>query len=173
MMSSSSISQLRSDAEFLQQTTLLSSSVTDVPNDAMATLQATNKFHLEMQHLLQQRRLYPWRRKRNIHDEEIAMTQWWKSVQEFAQSHVVDVLQDHGIRVLPFSSKEHPPFSMLSYNSMTPIVPLTVMLPMSTVCIHKNDYKHERYFEVCPLFNSTLLSFFDRHYLTPSVLRRS
>lgn len=156
-MRPSSISQLRADAEFLQQTTLLSSAVTDVPNDAMATLQVTNKFHLEVQHLLQQRRMYPWRRKRTNHDDEIAMMQWWKSVQDFVQSHISDVLQEDGIRVLPFASKEYPPLSTLSYKGMVPIVSLTAILPMSTVCTHKNDYKHERYFEVCQL-NGLLLS---------------
>jgi hypothetical protein len=167
MMGPSSISQLRADAEFLQQTTLLSSSVADVPNESMATLQVTNKFHLEVQHLLQQKRLYPWRRKRANHDDEIAMMHWWNSVREFVQSHITDVLQEDGIRVLPFASKEYPPLSMLSHKSMIPIVPLIVILPLSTVCTHKNDYKYERYFEVCRLLTATLFLLFGRHNLTP------
>lgn len=151
MMNPSSISQLRADAEFLQQATLLSSNVVDVPNDAMATLQATNKFHLEVHDLLQHRRLYPWRRKRTNQDDEIAMIQWWKSVQDYVQTNITDVLSGDEIRVLPFVSKEYPPLSMISYNSMIPTVALTIILPMSTVCTQKNDYKYERYFEVSPM----------------------
>lgn len=157
--STSAISQLRADAEFLQQTTLQNTALPrDASNDALATLQATNKFHLEIQDLLQHRRLYPWRSGkssiRTTSDDEIAMVQWWKLVQDYVQTHITDVLErmpladGDGIRVLPFLSKEYPPLSMISYSSIIPTVSLTVIFPMSSLCTQKNDYKHERYFEV-------------------------
>jgi hypothetical protein len=126
------LSQLRADAEFLQSSSALLSTVATTTTNwsaptqqqqqqqhpsnsnsvtavSIATLQATNKFNLEVADLLQSPPLYPWRKGRksssslsktnrsssssSSSDDEILMQQWWKYVQEFIQLHITDSLR--------------------------------------------------------------------------------
>jgi hypothetical protein len=203
------LSQLRADAEFLQSSSALLSTVVATTTNwsaptqqqqqhpsnsnsvtavSIATLQATNKFNLEVADLLQSPPLYPWRKGRksssslsktnsssnssssSSSDDEILMQQWWKYVQEYIQLHITDSLRDMPVarwmegscgdrdgvgvlQVVPMTSKEYPPLGIFCWDkddAIVPTIPVTVLLPISTMTtiVNKNDYKNERYFQV-------------------------
>jgi hypothetical protein len=100
--------------------------------------------------------------------DEMAMKIWWKDVQEYIQHNITDklleiplsrLLTDNDIQqknmtkalqVVPFESKEYPPLGIFTYpyTMMIPTINITVLLPISSLSLSKNDYKNEIYFKV-------------------------